>query len=158
MIPSAFVLLDTIPTTATGKIDRRALPARDQNRPELEDVYQAPRTSIEDTLASIWAELLEVNKVGIHDNFFEPGGHSLLATQIVSRIRSAFSIDLTLRTLFELPTVAEMAAIITQNQTKRASKAELAQMLREVEAITEKEAQKQLSGESAQSASGDRHE
>jgi len=151
MIPSALVLLDELPLTSSGKIDRRALPAPDQSRPELQDVYQAPRTPIEDTLARIWAERLKVDKVGIHDNFFELGGHSLLATQIVSRIRSAFSFELPLRHLFESPTVAEMATIITQNQAKRANDAELAQMLREIEAMTEEEVQKQVAGERARS-------
>ena len=138
------MLLDELPVTPSGKLDRRALPAPDQNRPDLEDVYEAPRTSVEDTLANIWAELLKLDKVGIHDNFFELGGHSLLATQFVYRVRSAFSIELPLRRLFESPTVAEMAAIVTQNQTKRASDAGLAQMLREVEAMTEDEAQRHV--------------
>lgn len=131
MIPSALVLLDELPLTPNGKVDRRALPAPNQSRPELEDVYQAPRTSIEDTLARIWAEVLKVDKVGIDDNFFDLGGHSLLATQIISRVRSFLSIELPLRTLFESPTVAELAT-------------ELAQRMRDVEATTEKEAQKLL--------------
>jgi acyl carrier protein len=144
MIPSAFVLLKELPLTPSGKVDRRALPAPDQNRPELVDVYQPPRTQTEETLASIWAELLKLHRVGIYDNFFELGGHSLLATQIVSRIRKVFSIELPLRRLFESPTVAEIAVITTESQVKRASEAELAQMLREVEVTTEEEAQKIL--------------
>lgn len=144
MIPSAFVLLKELPLTPSGKVDRRALPAPDQNRPELVDVYQPPRTQTEETLASIWAELLKLDKVGIYDNFFELGGHSLLATQIVSRIRKVFSIELPLRRLFESPTVAEIAVITTESQVKRASDAELAQILREVEVTTEEEARKIL--------------
>jgi acyl carrier protein len=144
MIPSALVLLKELPLTPSGKVDRRALPAPDQNRPELVDVYQPPRTPTEETLASIWAELLKLDKVGIHDNFFELGGHSLLATQIVSRIRKVFSIELPLRRLFESPTVAEMAVVITQSQAKRASDAELAAFLHNVEAMTEEEAQTML--------------
>src|SRR6185295_10113474 len=116
MIPSAFVLLDEMPLTPNGKIDRKALPAPDQDRPELGNVYHAPRTPMEETLATIWSELLKVEKVGIQDNFFDLGGHSLLATQIVSRIRSTLSVEVPLRCLFESPTVEQMAAAITEHR------------------------------------------
>jgi len=112
MIPSALVLLDELPLTPNGKVDRKALPAPDQGRPELGNVYQAPCTAVEEALASIWSELLKVDQVGIHDNFFDLGGHSLLATQIVSRVRSCLSVELPLRTLFEKPTIEQMAAAI----------------------------------------------
>ena len=147
MVPSAFVVLEHLPLTRNGKIDRNALPAPDHGRPELDDTFVAARTAVEEGLANIWAEVLKLDKVGIQDNFFDLGGHSLLAVQIVSRIRSAFSIEIPLRTLFELPTVAEMAAMIEQNQAKRASDEDLAQMLREVEAMAEDEALKQLADE-----------
>jgi amino acid adenylation domain-containing protein len=145
MIPSALVLLDELPLTPSGKVDRRALPAPDQNGLQLANVYQPPRTPTEETLVAIWGKMLKLDKVGIHDNFFDLGGHSLFATQIMSRIRSAFSIDdLPLRHMFESPTVAEMAVIITQSQWKQVSEGELAQILREVEATTEEDAQKML--------------
>ena len=118
MLPSAFVTLNELPLTPNGKIDRRALPAPDQNRAAWKDVYHPPRTPIEETLAGIWAELLKLDKVGIHDNFFDLGGHSLLATQVISRMRNAFSIDVPLRQIFDAPTIAEMATIITENQVK----------------------------------------
>ena len=142
MIPSALVLLAALPLSPNGKLDRNALPAPNQYGAEFDKTFTAPRTSIEETLASIWAEVLKLEKVGIHDNFFHLGGHSLLATQIVSRICNVFSIEFPLRTLFEIPTVAEIAAMIEQNQATRASDPELAQMLREVEAMTEEEARK----------------
>ena len=85
MIPSAFVQLDAMPLTPNGKIDRRALPAPDYTR--LEGQVVPPRTPAEGLLAAIWQEVLELEQVGIHDNFFEVGGHSLLATQVISRIR-----------------------------------------------------------------------
>ncbi len=158
MIPSALVLLDELPLTPGGKIDRRALPAPDQDRRELANVYQTPRTPTEETLAAIWREVLKLDKVGIHDNFFDLGGHSLLATQVVSRIRSALTVELPLRTLFESPTVAEMAIILTENETKPASEAELAQILREVEMITEEEARKVLVDERVHNSTEVRHE
>jgi hypothetical protein len=109
MIPSAFVLLNTLPLTANGKIDRRALPAPDQSRPEIEESYVAPRTPEEQLLAEIWAEVLKLEKVGIHDNFFELGGHSLLATQVISRVCRVFKREISLRVLFERSTIAELA-------------------------------------------------
>jgi acyl carrier protein len=144
MIPSAWVPLDELPLTPNGKIDSRALPAPDQNRPAWEGVYQPPRTRTEQALARIWAEVLKLNEVGIHDNFFELGGHSLLATQVVSRIRTVFSIELPLRHMFESPTVAAIAVIIEESLAQRMSEAELAYMLSEIEVTTEDEAQKVL--------------
>jgi amino acid adenylation domain-containing protein len=120
MVPSAFVFLDSLPLTPNGKLDRKALPAPDHGRPELDDAFVAPGNPVEAMLANIWAEVLKLEKVGIRDNFFNLGGHSLLATQVVSRMRNAFSIDVPLRQIFDAPTIAEMAAIITENQVKRA--------------------------------------
>jgi acyl carrier protein len=142
MVPSAFVFLDSLPLTANGKLDRKALPAPDHSRPELDDTFAAPRTPVEDILANIWSEVLKLDKVGIHDNFFHLGGHSLLTTQIVSRIDSAFGIALPLRRMFESPTVADLAMRITEQQAQGASKLELTQLLRELEAMTDEEAQK----------------
>ena len=109
MVPSAFMFLDSLPLAPNGKLDRKALPAPDQTRPELDEIFVAPRTPVEETLASIWAGVLKVDKVGIHDNFFHLGGHSLLATQLISRIRDTFKLDLPLRSLFETPTVHGLA-------------------------------------------------
>jgi amino acid adenylation domain-containing protein len=114
MIPSAFVFLDTIPLTPNGKMDRKALPAPDQNRPEPEENYVAPRTPVEELLAEIWAEVLKLHKVGIRDNFFELGGHSLLATQVISRLCNSFKVEVPLRALFESPTVAGLAERIEE--------------------------------------------
>ena len=144
MIPFQFVLLDALPLTPNGKVDRKALSVPGEDRPELGNSYQAPRTPTEETLVAIWGKVLKLDKVGIYDNFFDLGGHSLLATQVMSRIRSAFSIDLPLRYMFESPTVAELAAIITQTQWKQASEPELAQIMREVAATTEEDAQKMI--------------
>jgi len=109
MVPAVFVLLDTLPMLSNGKIDRRALPAPDRTRPELGEAFVAPRTSTEELLAEIWAQVLDIERVGIHDNFFDLGGHSLLATQLVSRMREVFQLEFPLRRLFEAPTVAGLA-------------------------------------------------
>jgi acyl carrier protein len=114
MIPAVVMQLEKLPLTPQGKVDRRALPAPDSTRRDLEKVYCAPRNPTEERLAGIWAEVLRVERVGVEDNFFELGGHSLLATQVVSRMREGFSIELPLRRLFERPTVAGVAAIIEE--------------------------------------------
>ncbi len=109
MVPSAFVFLQKLPRTANGKTDRKALPAPDHSRPELEEVYVAPRTPVEEMIAQIWAEVLKLDTVGVHDNFFNLGGHSLLATQAMARICQEFNVEVPLRALFERPTTAELA-------------------------------------------------
>jgi amino acid adenylation domain-containing protein len=112
MVPGAFVFLSAMPLTPNGKIDRRTLPAPDSSLRELENNFVAPSTPTEETLAAIWAEVLGLQKVGIHDNFFELGGHSLLATSVISRIQEAFKIELPLRHLFEAPTIASLSQVI----------------------------------------------
>ncbi|MDV2992591.1 MAG: Chondramide synthase cmdD [Chroococcidiopsis sp. SAG 2025] len=116
-IPSAFVVLEALPLTPNGKVNRRALPA-----PELIKQWGAddtPRSPIEQKLANIWAELLGLKRVGIHDNFFQLGGHSLLATQLTSRIRDAFGVELPLRSVFESPQVAQLAKAIAHLQSNQ---------------------------------------
>jgi len=110
MMPSAFVLLDALPLTANGKLNRSALPAPGVARPDLEAEYVAPRTTAEESLAEIWAEVLKLKQIGMNDDFFQLGGHSLLATQVISRIRERFKIELPLRYLFEFPNIAGLAA------------------------------------------------
>ncbi|HEV2754809.1 MAG TPA: amino acid adenylation domain-containing protein, partial [Actinomycetota bacterium] len=111
MVPAHFVVLDELPLTPAGKLDRAALPAP-EGRPELEAAYAAPRTPAEEVLAEIWCEVLRLERVGIHDNFFELGGDSILSIQIVGRARDAFAVDLPLRALFDMPTIAALEAEI----------------------------------------------
>ena len=112
MVPSAFVVLETLPLSANGKVNRRALPAPDTRSIDLAGAYVEPRSPIEAELALLWTELLGLKRVGIHDNFFALGGHSLLATQLTSRIRDRLGIELPLRHLFEAPTIAQLAPVI----------------------------------------------
>jgi amino acid adenylation domain-containing protein len=114
MIPSLFVRLDALPLTNSGKVDRRALPAPEPDQEERGEEYVAPRSVVEEMLASIWSEVLGGVKVGVNDNFFDLGGHSLLATQVMSRVREAFGIEIALRSLFEQPTVEELAETIAE--------------------------------------------
>lgn len=114
MIPSFFVMLEALPRTPNGKIDRQALPLPDLTRPERETAFVAPRTPTEKLVADIWAEVLRVESVGIDDNFLELGGHSLFATQIVSRLRGALQKEVPLQCFFETSTVAGLAQTIEQ--------------------------------------------
>ena len=109
MVPSSFVILDALPLTPTGKVDRRALPAPERFEHDLGERFVAPRSLIEQTIANIWGTVLRLEHVGVEDNFFAIGGHSLLATQVVARVRTALGIELPLRAFFEVPTVAGLA-------------------------------------------------
>lgn len=112
MVPSRFILLDAIPTTATGKVNRQALPDLDQTRPALEVSYAAPAFDLQQRLAEIWADVLSLNRVGIHDNFFDLGGHSLLAMRIISKVHDAFGTAVSMRSFLDAPTVAGLAGVI----------------------------------------------
>jgi acyl-coenzyme A synthetase/AMP-(fatty) acid ligase len=109
MTPSAWVVLDALPLTANGKIDRQALPKPEQITVRGGESPAAPGTPYEEILLDIWKEVLRRELIGVHDNFFTLGGHSLLATQILSRVHDRFEVDLPVRTVFEAPTIAEMA-------------------------------------------------
>lgn len=109
MVPSFFLFLEDLPVTSSGKIDYQALPAPDQDLLEERAGYLAPRTELERSLAEIWCQTLELKQVGVKDNFFQIGGHSLLVTQIIARMRSVLQIELPLRILFEIPTIAGLA-------------------------------------------------
>jgi acyl carrier protein len=109
LLPSAWVNLVSLPRTPNGKINRGALPAPDAGQLDPSAKFIAPRTEVEKTLARVWGEVLKLERVGIHDNFFDLGGHSLLATQVLSRLRNDLSTEISLRTLFESPTIEELA-------------------------------------------------
>ncbi|MEC9375345.1 MAG: non-ribosomal peptide synthase/polyketide synthase, partial [Pseudomonadota bacterium] len=118
MIPSSFVVMDALPLTSNGKIDRDSLPAPDQKRNE-EVIYVAPRNEIEEELVQIWSEILGLSRIGINDNFFSLGGHSLLATQLISRIRDRFKSELPLLMLFNHPTIAGLSDQLTQKNINK---------------------------------------
>jgi len=155
MIPSAFVMLDHLPLTPNGKLDRRALPAPGRLRPRLDNRYVAPRSPVEERLAEIWAQVLGLDQVGIYDNFFELGGHSLLATQVISRVINTFRVKVPLRSLFQAPTVADMAVVIVQNQLEKAESKDIDRMLAELEALSDEEARQVLGDENVKGVNRD---
>jgi hypothetical protein len=144
MVPSLFVFLDTLPLTANGKVNRQALPLPDRSRPDLENAFVLARTAIEKTLASIWGDILKLDRVGIYDNFFELGGHSLLATQVMSRTNRALRIESPLRTLFEAPTIAGWVKAVFQNSDQLARAERRAQLFLKVKELSGDQVEKML--------------
>jgi amino acid adenylation domain-containing protein len=136
MIPTTFTSLDALPLTDTLKVDRRALPEPKGLRPDIAVPYATPRNPIEQALVRIWADVLGLDCVGVHDNFLDLGGHSLAATRIISRVVKIFPLELPVRSLFDSPTVAEMSEIIVHAQ---ASPLDIETILSELESTAEKE-------------------
>ena len=145
MLPSAFVAVTSWPLTPNGKIDRKALPAPVGTTLSSAPDFVAPRTSSEQTIAEIWADLLHASPISIHDNFFVLGGHSLLATKVVARLRDAFAVSLPLRLLFEAATLAELAtaidAAINERLPETISESDLEALLTELESLSDEEAE-----------------
>jgi surfactin family lipopeptide synthetase C len=144
LIPNAFIFLDKFPLTPNGKINRRGLPAPNISQQNLEIEFVAPRTSTERELVTIWTEVLQLTKVGVYDNFFELGGHSLLATQLISRLKETFEIEFPFRYLFENPTISQLAEQVVNQQIELVKGDELAQILGEIDELSEDEAAQQL--------------
>jgi acyl carrier protein len=144
MVPAAFVVLESLPLTANGKIDIRALPA-----PELrpEAAFVAPRTPLEEQIAAIWQEILQVDRIGLHDSFWDLGGHSLLATKALARINEAFGVSLPLRTLFASPTLGELAAAVGQSVLD-AQGEDVAGFLADLDGLSDEEIRALLAAES----------
>ena len=119
MVPSTLVFLAALPLTPNGKVDRRALPVPDGYRANSALEFSEPRDDIEELVAQVWREVLKLERLGVHENFFQLGGHSLLATRVVARLRGSFNVDLALRKIFERPTVAGLAeeiSLLRRNQ------------------------------------------
>jgi SAM-dependent methyltransferase len=146
MVPSAFVVLDALPLTPSGKVDRGALPAPDWSRGRTKEAPVAPRTPTEVVVANAFCQVLGAKAVSVHDRFFEIGGHSLLATQVVSRLREALQVDVPLRLLFEEPTVAGLAAALLADSERGTHVADVAEILLKVARLSEDEAESLLAG------------
>ena len=137
MMPAAFVALPQLPLTANGKIDRALLPEPDRLRPDRGGRFVGPRTPAEELLAQIWIDLLGVDRVSVHDSFFDLGGHSLKATQLTSRVRDAFGVDVSLRRVFAAPTIEQFARVVEEL------------IEQEIESLSEEEAARLVDGREA---------
>ncbi len=142
MVPSVFIALAELPLTKNGKIDRRNLPTPGKRRPNLATPFVEPTSTIQTKLAGIWKDVLALDQVGIDDNFFDLGGHSLTAAQIISRLIQAFQLELPLKSLFQAPTIAEMAAIIAEHQGENLTVQAMERVLSEIESMSDDEAQR----------------
>ena len=152
LVPSAVILLDALPLTANGKVDREALPADSGPRRTVEHV--APRTAIEELAAGLWAEVLglEPERVGVHDSFFELGGHSLLAAQLVSRLQRLAGVDLPLRVVFESPTLGDFAAAIPAHEARPGQAEKIARAVQRVKSMSAEAKREALSRAPARAA------
>ena len=117
MLPSVFVVLEALPLTSNGKVDRRALPAPDKLRPELANNYQAPQSEVEKLIAKVWKQVLQLERVGVHDNFFDLGGHSLLVVQVSNQLREILNRDLSVVEIFQNPTIKSLAEHLRQKSS-----------------------------------------
>lgn len=147
MIPATFTVLDSLPLSANGKVDRRALPAPDRDRPQFEESFVAPRTPTEELVAAAWCQALKLPRVGIHDNFFELGGHSLLAARVFSELQKTFTVQLNLVDIFNAPTVAGLANLIYEREAQHQQSDELRSLLAELDDLSDEEARRQMSEE-----------
>jgi len=148
MVPGLFIPLDSLPLTANGKVDRRRLPSLDTISQHSVQKFIAPITDLEKVLAGIWEDTLEVEAVGINDDFFfDLGGHSLLATRVVSSIRETLQVELSLQQIFEAPTIARQTSIILGDVTEQARIEQTASLLLSLTAISDQDAEKLLATE-----------
>lgn len=155
MIPSNFVLLDSMPILPGGKVNYRALPPPGRSRPNLDNPYEPYRTPMEKDLVEIWAKVLDLDQVGITDNFFDLGGHSLLATQVIARVINAFRVNVTLKSLFQASTVADMAVVITQKIADKVENKDIERLLAELEKLSDGDARRHFAVERIKGESSD---
>ncbi|MFP5263070.1 MAG: amino acid adenylation domain-containing protein [Blastocatellia bacterium] len=153
MVPSAFVIMEQLPRTPGGKLIRQGLPSPERVRPELETAFAAPRTGLEERLAQIWSEVLDINLIGIHDNFFDLGGHSLKIIEVTSRVQSIYGVELPMHTFFRSPTVASLAQSIQQLRMEEEKVDGLEELLEMVDSLSEAELKALIEGETEPQAS-----
>jgi amino acid adenylation domain-containing protein/non-ribosomal peptide synthase protein (TIGR01720 family) len=144
MVPSAFVLLDEMPLTPNGKINRRALPAPEVLRPEIEQRYVAPRNDVEVALVDVWQEVLGINPIGVSDNFFDLGGHSLKATRLLAKVRGIFRTQLPLSVVFEATTIEALACALVEHEAKPGQTAKIAHVLQRIKSISSSDLKDEL--------------
>ena len=140
MVPAVFETIESLPLMPNGKIDRRALPEPKAARPEPDESFVLPRTPLEAMLADAWREVLKIEQIGIHENFFDLGGHSLLAAKVVSNVRNILDIELCMVDVFEAPTIAGLAVLLNARCAQSAAQRELFALLEELESLTEEAA------------------
>ena len=154
MVPPSLVVLDSLPMSPNGKVDRNALPAPESINPETASRFVEPSNPVEEVVAGIWGEVLKLERVSRNDNFFELGGHSLLATQVISRLRNSLQIELPVRRIFEAPTLAEFSAWMRQESVRHADIEERASLLLKISRLSDEEAEAMLHNRNAEREAG----
>ena len=147
MVPAAFEVIEEFPLLSSGKINRRALPEPQFNRPATDATLELPTTPLEEMLLGVWREVLKIDQIGINDNFFDLGGHSLLAARLVSNIRSVMEVELNMVDVFEAPTISSLAEMLYPRVAQTESDTELANLIAELAGLSEEEAQLRLERE-----------
>src|SRR6267378_1971353 len=146
MVPATFELIEALPLMPSGKINRRALPDP-KSEEVIGETFVAPSTPLEELLACAWREVLHVTRVGVSDNFFDLGGHSLLAAKVVSIVNRSLTVGFGMVDLFQAPTIAALAEMLSQRVAEREARSELERLLEEVTAMSEEEARQLLDSE-----------
>ena len=144
MVPSKILLLDALPRTTSHKIDRTRLLHLEQKRPDTGDTTLAPQTPVQEVLMKIWAEVMDVEKIGLQDNFFDLGGHSLLLLQVISRIHDVFGIEISPKYFFENPTVTGLAELLLQDTENQEKITKTAEMVLRITRMSDKEIKQYL--------------
>jgi len=144
MVPVSFVFMDAFPLTPNKKVDRKRLPMPEMSRLESEKQFVAPRNALEEVVTAIMSEILEVDPLSIHDNFFEPGGHSLLAARLLARVHETFNIDVSLRHFFGTPTVLGLVTELIGSPEKKTRPERIAKLVLEVNQLTNEQVSEML--------------
>src|SRR5260370_12030566 len=147
MVRGVFEMIESLPLMPKGKIDRRALPEPKAPRPEGAESLVPPRTPLEAMVGDAWREVLKIDQIGIHENFFDLGGHSLLAAKVVSTVRNVLDIELCMVDVFEAPTIAGLAMLLNTRGAQNEAQRELLALLEELESLTEEAAQARFARE-----------
>jgi hypothetical protein len=146
MVPWEWVKLAELPRTAHGKLDPKRLPTPKRERPELKQGYVAPRNVVEELVAAIWAEVLQVERVGVNDNFFALGGHSLMAMRVAARIRAIFGTAVSVREIFDAPSIPDFSKIILKNESIAGRAEKIARLFQQVHADVQIKSSKETKG------------
>jgi amino acid adenylation domain-containing protein len=149
MVPEAILMLEEMPVTANGKIDRKSLPRAEAADMQVVGEYFGPRTPVEEILVGIYEEVLKLDRVGIHDNFFEIGGHSLLAIKVGSRMKNIFGIEIAVMSIFEAPTVSKLAETLIAQEPKPGQTEEIALIHKRLSSMTDEDAGEELAARGA---------
>ncbi|MCW3844162.1 AMP-binding protein, partial [Micromonospora yasonensis] len=152
MVPATYVFLDSLPLTPNNKVDRKALPAPEAGRRQVQSAYVAPRNPVEEVVAGIWAETLGVDRVGVLDDFFALGGHSLLSTRMVARVREAFGVDVPLHRVFSDPTVAGLTRALTADPAQRVVVEKTAELLIRLSGLSDDEVRQALDADNGRTS------